>query len=634
MEEVVSKLVIEDESGNQTVVPVDRDEITIGRLEGNSIRLTERNVSRRHARLLREGGQLFFENISARYGTKKNGETIGVREGFLVGDVFLVGDYRFYIQAAKAPQPQRTPAVEPPVNPEPTAVIRGEQAGAALAPTSPSPTIGSEFPRLVILNTPLTGTEIPLTKGEAVIGRGDEDNDIVVEHRSISRHHAKITLDNKTYRVIDLGSANGVKVNGEPYQSVELRRGDVVELGNVKMRFIPAGESSAQSMDIDALVPGSTGLSKGAKAGISAAVLLVVVVAGYLLSKGGEEEASEVVIEEVPALEAVEGQDVWSLASAYMGQGRWEQAIEGLEQVSAGDGDYDRAQNLISQATISWADELIDAALWEEVIHLLDGRTLTEEFVEAGRLLVDQAQSERRVRSEIYNLIEIHETDGNHREAIEKLREIPEGSYYGDLVLNEGVESRIQAQWWRAQETLSNEALSAGRFDDARGALSGLSEALGPAYEDQINGQMAAISAAEESARVAAENEAREVVEARETREEEREESREERRSSDDQEEASAPSEEEDPRERSVELIAQAQRLGMRQNYRQAIDLLEEAKDLTPREPRIYMMLYQNYAGLGNSRRAADALERYLRYRPNDSQADRFRELLEELRGE
>ena len=40
------KLIIEDDEGKTTVVPLIRDEITIGRKEGNTIRLTERNVSR------------------------------------------------------------------------------------------------------------------------------------------------------------------------------------------------------------------------------------------------------------------------------------------------------------------------------------------------------------------------------------------------------------------------------------------------------------------------------------------------------------------------------------------------------------------------------------------------------------
>src|SRR6266545_4586700 len=40
------KLVIQDDEGKTTVVPLIRDELTIGRKEGNTIRLTERNVSR------------------------------------------------------------------------------------------------------------------------------------------------------------------------------------------------------------------------------------------------------------------------------------------------------------------------------------------------------------------------------------------------------------------------------------------------------------------------------------------------------------------------------------------------------------------------------------------------------------
>ena len=48
------KLIIEDDEGKTTVVPLIRDEITIGRKEGNTIRLTERNVSRRHAKLVKQ----------------------------------------------------------------------------------------------------------------------------------------------------------------------------------------------------------------------------------------------------------------------------------------------------------------------------------------------------------------------------------------------------------------------------------------------------------------------------------------------------------------------------------------------------------------------------------------------------
>ncbi len=59
------KLIIEDDEGHTTVVPLIQAEITIGRKEGNAIRLTERNVSRQHARLVRSNGAVFIEDLDS-----------------------------------------------------------------------------------------------------------------------------------------------------------------------------------------------------------------------------------------------------------------------------------------------------------------------------------------------------------------------------------------------------------------------------------------------------------------------------------------------------------------------------------------------------------------------------------------
>ena len=44
-------------------------------------------------------------------------------------------------------------------------------------------------------------------------------------------------------------------------------------------------------------------------------------------------------------------------------------------------------------------------------------------------------------------------------------------------------------------------------------------------------------------------------------------------------------------------------------------------------------MLYRNYESLGDSRRAARSLRRYLELRPNDSNAAEYRQWIEELEG-
>ena len=51
------KLVISDDEGHATVVPLLRDEITIGRIQGNDVGLPKSNISKRHARIINNNGQ-------------------------------------------------------------------------------------------------------------------------------------------------------------------------------------------------------------------------------------------------------------------------------------------------------------------------------------------------------------------------------------------------------------------------------------------------------------------------------------------------------------------------------------------------------------------------------------------------
>jgi Protein of unknown function (DUF3662)/FHA domain len=71
------------------------------------------------------------------------------------------------------------------------------------------------------------------------IGRSREC-DVVLEDRNVSRRHAEVRQDPAgTWTVHDLGSTNGVRVNGRPVggQGEELRPGDVIELGTAEVVF-------------------------------------------------------------------------------------------------------------------------------------------------------------------------------------------------------------------------------------------------------------------------------------------------------------------------------------------------------------------------------------------------------------
>ena len=161
------KLVISDDEGKTTVVPLVRDEITIGRKEGNTIRLTERNVSRRHARLRKQNGSFYIEDLNSYNGVKINGRRIEGEIQVGKGDQVSIGDYVLALQSEA-----------------------GAEDGAAAAPGAQPQTP----PRLVMLTPPAPGAEFALTRNGMRIGRA-EDLDVWVNHRSISREHAEVQVD-------------------------------------------------------------------------------------------------------------------------------------------------------------------------------------------------------------------------------------------------------------------------------------------------------------------------------------------------------------------------------------------------------------------------------------------------------
>src|SRR5712671_3405053 len=103
------KLVIQDDEGKTTIVPLIRDEITIGRKEGNTIRLTERNVSRRHAKLSKTNGSIYIEDCSSYNGIRVNGARIQGRIAIGEGDRIQIGDYLLALRMDRPSQEGRDP---------------------------------------------------------------------------------------------------------------------------------------------------------------------------------------------------------------------------------------------------------------------------------------------------------------------------------------------------------------------------------------------------------------------------------------------------------------------------------------------------------------------------------------------
>jgi pSer/pThr/pTyr-binding forkhead associated (FHA) protein len=86
------------------------------------------------------------------------------------------------------------------------------------------------------VGTPAKQHEI---KGNTASIGTNEDNDVVLGDKAVSRHHAKIRLEGKKYFIFDLASTNGTRVNGRKVTKRWIKDGDRIEMGHTRMTFKP-----------------------------------------------------------------------------------------------------------------------------------------------------------------------------------------------------------------------------------------------------------------------------------------------------------------------------------------------------------------------------------------------------------
>ena len=83
--------------------------------------------------------------------------------------------------------------------------------------------------KLTVLRGPDEGAEFTIGFGSSTIGR-DRSNDVVLTDTLVSKTHARLNISDVA-EVIDLGSANGTRVNGESITRANFTRNDVITVG-------------------------------------------------------------------------------------------------------------------------------------------------------------------------------------------------------------------------------------------------------------------------------------------------------------------------------------------------------------------------------------------------------------------
>src|SRR5689334_24101781 len=102
-------VIISEKGGAERRESFDKNEINVGRVQGNDLMLPKGNVSKHHARLLFRDGRFIVTDLKSTNGTYVNGRKIAQATIVREGDKIYIGDFVLRIEAAAGaslPSPQ------------------------------------------------------------------------------------------------------------------------------------------------------------------------------------------------------------------------------------------------------------------------------------------------------------------------------------------------------------------------------------------------------------------------------------------------------------------------------------------------------------------------------------------------
>jgi pSer/pThr/pTyr-binding forkhead associated (FHA) protein len=251
-----------------------RGEIIIGRACDCGLVLDDISISRYHAKITIGKMGVIIEDMQSSNGVMVNGRTVVDRLILRSADEILLGNVKLNLQAGEdeertvlfqpidkeseehpltakeslqemsPPKSYKLPSEATDVTEMPKLGTRKEVSlGKGLTPATEDPTkigtisaTGDKYPRLFIFREGEPKKEYPLYEDNFSIGRADE-SDVVLDHGSISRFHAKLILSEGSWTLVDLDSANGTMVNGVPITKTTLNNLDEIYFGSVRAKF-------------------------------------------------------------------------------------------------------------------------------------------------------------------------------------------------------------------------------------------------------------------------------------------------------------------------------------------------------------------------------------------------------------
>ena len=205
-----------------------KSEIIIGRDDSADVTIPASAVSRRHAKLMLEGGNYMLEDLGSSNGTFLNGEKLTERRPLKSGDKIRLGQIINLVYHAPATEPDKTAVRSAPAA-RPSHVMQTMLGEEPILQDSTGPR------QLIVTIAGGSTQTYPLTRKTLSIGRL-EDNDIVIPSQIVSSRHARLEqVNGGGYKLVMAAEAkNPILFEGRPLDdSRVLHHDDILRIGSL-----------------------------------------------------------------------------------------------------------------------------------------------------------------------------------------------------------------------------------------------------------------------------------------------------------------------------------------------------------------------------------------------------------------
>jgi len=218
----IPHLTIRFPNGQTSYFAIQAERTILGRSDDADVNVPYRFVSSRHFDLHRTGTDFTITDLNSTNGTLVNNKSLAPNQPQPIhnGDIIRIGDDAF---------------------------------GVSLGLTFNNP-LEARAPQDGFV---ISGHTMVVAHAKPIFIGRDTEADIHLNETNVSRKHAVLQKLESRYILRDLNSTNGTYVNGQQIQSVELRDGDLIEIGNFLLTFangqVTPYQSSGMRLDVENL---------------------------------------------------------------------------------------------------------------------------------------------------------------------------------------------------------------------------------------------------------------------------------------------------------------------------------------------------------------------------------------------